>query len=104
MCVLQQPGQVEHPWEVQGYWSWALLGKGKKGPYTLMSLGIWHTLLGVSSQHDMAVTLVWCENGSAVLCILHLTQPPLLCLALGNYVSHKINACTLFIATHFAFL
>lgn len=50
-------------------------GEGQGGwCYILVSLGTWHTLLRDSSHHNIAAALVWCENGSAVLCIPRFTK------------------------------
>lgn len=87
LCMFQQPGQEEDSWEVQSYRSKALLWKGKEGAVPLMD--ICHTLLGASSQQNVAA-LVWFENACCAL-VLHLTQSPLLCLAWGKCVSHKIK-------------
>lgn len=95
LCVLQQhPGRVEEPWRV------ALVRMGA------MSSCPW--VSGIHSPEASAVSAMWQQPWTGIkmglLCVLHLTQLLFLCLALGSYVSNKLNAHILFVAAHSAFL
>lgn len=91
LCMFQQPGQVDNSWEVQGY-TGARLFCGREGrvlcpPWAPGTIS-WVPAVSKMWQHWSGLKMC------AVLCVLRLTQSPLLCLAWGKCVSHKINAHT----------
>lgn len=86
LCALQEhPGWVEEPWRV------ALVGKGEE---SATSSRPW--VFGVHSPRASAVSAMWQQPWTGIkmglLCVLHLTQLPFLCLAWEIYVSNKLNA------------